>query len=318
MKDFSTIFTVRTDLVSEVREYWREKNSSEPDGTHYENSSIFGISVDFLEVLNSEGENITGKPKGRYSTVNVGQIWNSDGETFTNAMNAAAKVIRSFIPENAQSCLVAGLGNSAIVADAVGPFTASNVIVTHHIKQTDPLLFEQLKLCDTMCVCPGVLGSTGLEGADIVASVVKNAKPDFVIAVDALASRKLSRLATTVQVCDTGISPGSGINNTRKSLSFENLGVPVIAIGIPTVVEASTLAYDLLCSVQQEEENEVEEENTQLEKIKQTLSEGNGNFFVTPKETDHIIRDTSKLLGYAINLALHKNLSKEEIDEFLS
>ncbi len=316
MKDFSTIFTVRTDLASEVREYWKERNGGEPDGTYYENRSFFGISVDFLEVLNSEGENITGKPMGRYSTVNVGQIWNSDGETFTNAMNAAAKVIGSFIPENAQSCLVAGLGNSAIVADAVGPFTASNVIVTHHIKQTDPLLFEQLKLRDTMCVCPGVLGSTGLEGADIVASVVKNAKPDFVIAIDALASRKLSRLATTVQVCDTGISPGSGINNTRKALSLENLGVPVIAIGIPTVVEASTLAYDLLCSAQTDDESE--DENPQLEKIKQTLSEGNGNFFVTPKETDHIIRDTAKLLGYAINLALHENLSKEEIDEFLS
>ncbi len=317
MKDFSTIYTVRTDLASEVREYWREKNSREPDGTHYENRSIFGISVDFLKVINTEGENITGKPKGRYSTVNVGEIWNSDGETFTNAMNACANVIRSFIPQNAQSCLIAGLGNSAITADAVGPFTASNVIVTHHIKKADPLLFEQMKLCDTMCVCPGVLGSTGLEGADIISSVVKNAKPDFVIAIDALASRKLSRLATTIQVCDTGISPGSGINNTRKALTFENLGVPVIAIGIPTVVEASTLAFDLLCSVHGGEE-EITDENPELDEIKQRLCQGSGNFFVTPKETDHIIRDTSKLLGYAINLALHKNLSKEEIDEFLS
>lgn len=314
MRDFSTIFTVRTDLASETRELWREKNSGEPDGTRYENKKICGVDADFLEVMNSDGEKATGKPKGRYCTLNVGKIWDSDIRGFDNAMTALCRIIRNFIPENAKSCLVAGLGNSGIIADAVGPFAVSNVIVTHHIKRADPELFSQMGMCDVMSICPGVLGNTGLEGADVVASVVKNENPDFVIAIDALASRKLSRLATTVQICDTGISPGSGINNTRKSLCRQTLGIPVIAVGVPTVVEASTLAYDLVCSLSEK----LPQSSDDMNVIKAVLAENPINYFVTPKETDHIIKDTSKLIGYAINLALNSDLTREEIDEFLS
>lgn len=314
MRDFSTIFTVRTDLASEIRELWREKNSTEPDGTRYENRKICGVDVDFLEVLNTDGEKITGKPKGRYCTLNVGKVWESDRCGFDNAMQAMSKIIRSLVPENAKSCLVAGLGNSGIIADAVGPFAVSNVIVTHHIKKADHELFTQMGMSDVMSICPGVLGNTGIEGADVVASVVKEEKPDFVIAIDALASRRLSRLATTVQICDTGISPGSGINNTRKTLCNQTLGVPVIAIGVPTVVEAATLAYDLVCSVS----DNAGVDRGLTDSIKNALSENPIGFFVTPKETDHIVKDVSKLIGYAINLALNSDLSKEEIDEFLS
>ena len=135
--------------------------------------------------------------------------------------------------------------------------------------------------------------------------------------MDALASRRLSRLAATVQICNTGISPGSGINNARKELSEATLGVPVIAIGIPTVVEVTTLASDIIKSVAQKS-GEENIKNAADDIIRALNADEAQGFFVTPKETDHIIKDTSKLIGYAINLALHKGISYEEIDEFLS
>lgn len=311
MKDFSTKYTVRTDLADEAREYWREKNGSEPDGLDYSSKQINGVKVDTLLVKDKNGEKMTGKPCGRYVTVDIGKIWSSDSKTFDNACHAVADAVRSFIPDDG-SCMLAALGNRNIIADATGPCTAENFIVTRHIRQSDEELFKSFDLRETICITPGVLGSTGVEAAEIIRGAVKSTSPSFVIAVDSLASRKLSRLATTVQICDTGISPGSGINNTRKALTSKTLGVPVIAIGIPTVVEATTLALDIISDAVEKSGD------SSLKNVGEMLSENPSGFFVTPKDTDHIIKDTSKLVGYAINLALHNDLTMEEIDEFLS
>lgn len=310
MKDFSTNFTVRTDLASETREHWKQKNTGEPDGIFYESRDISGILVERMKILDERGEEISGKPTGEYVTVNIGKVWTYDIENFDNTCDVLSKCISKFIKSDGL-CLFAGLGNSQIIADAVGPFTANNFIVTRHIKNADEKMFESLNMRETSCIVPGVLGNTGIEASDIIKSAVDFIKPDFVIAVDALCSRKLSRLATTVQITDTGICPGSGIYNKRKALNKETLGIPVIAIGIPTVVEAQTIAYDLIFDGDSGDDEFSKE-------ISRRLCENPKGFFVTPKETDHIIKDTSKLIGYAVNMALHKGLTKEEVDEFLS
>ena len=310
MKEFSTNYTVRTDLAAEARAYCLEKNGKEPDGVICSSRTVDGITVESLEISNEAGEKLVGKPRGKYVTVNVGEFWNSDSSYFDRACKIISDVIRSFIPDGSGLCLFAGLGNRAITADAVGPFAAENFIVTRHIKNSDESLFDSLRLRETACISPGVLAKTGVEGAGIVKSLADEIKPDFIIAVDSLASRSLSRLAATVQVCNTGISPGSGVNNTREELSEKTLGVPVIAVGIPMVVEAATLAHDVV--------SRAAEQSGSIIDIEHLLANNPSAFFVTPKDADHIARDAAKLIGYAVNLALHDNLTMEEADEFLS
>lgn len=317
MRDFEQNLSERTDLAEETAEFLREKSGESIPGIYVKKEKINGFDVHTMQVLNNDGEKVSGKPIGKYVTVNTGKIWLYDKGRFNDACELLADYIKSFIPEWANSCMLAALGNKGIIADATGPLTAENFIVTRHIKQTEPKMFNELGLRDTLCICPGVLGNTGMEAAQIIKGAAELAKPDFIIAVDSLASRRLSRLATTVQICDTGISPGSGINNARKELSMDTIGVPVIAIGIPTVVEVTTLAADIVKTAVQSRgrkslHNAVDEI---IEEI--SANEGEG-FFVTPKETDHIIKDTAKLIGYSLNLALHDGITVAEIDEFLS
>ena len=316
MREFDLDFPQRTDLADESTEYIRLCSGKSDTGLCTREETLNGFSVHTLEVLDERGEAASGKPTGTYITVDVGKIWNSDKQRFRSACSALAQCVRSFIPPKTQSCLLAALGNRAIIADAIGPITAENFIVTRHIRQSDPDLFDSLLMRETVCICPGVLGSTGIEAAEIIRGAVSCARPDLVIAVDSLASRRLSRLATTVQICNTGIAPGSGIYNARKELTARTLGVPVIAVGVPTVVEVTTLAAELLRSAAEKTGNLGKKE---IHDILDSLSEQDGEgFFVTPKETDHIIKDTAKLIGYGLNLALHDSLSFDEIDEFLS
>lgn len=305
-------FSPRTDLANEAHELILEKYGGEADGIVYESVKKNGVNVDYLTVLNKKGEKASGKPRGKYVTVNIGKIWLSDKETFDNICKTLADEIRLFIPGDG-ACLLAALGNRGIVADAVGPFCAQNFIVTRHIKKSNPRLFESFELRETSCIVPDVSGNTGLEAAETVKGIVKKTKPDFVIVIDALASRRLARLATTIQICDTGISPGSGIANARAAINEEFLGVPVIALGIPTVVDVKTLAHDVFENAVKDDEGKKDFDKV----IKHLVNDTDSGFFVAPKETDHIIRDTSKLLGYAINSALHENLSFDEMAEFL-
>ncbi len=314
MGNFSVNFTVRTDLASEVREHWHEKNGSEIPGTDFFTQFKDGIKIDTLTVLDSEGEKNSGKPVGRYVTIETGKVQNLDNYSFENLMRIISDEIRSFLPEddNDGTCLLACLGNANITADAVGPLCSENFIVTNHIYESDKKLFDSLRLRRTCCVCPGVVGKTGIETSAIVKGAVERVKPSFVIAVDALASRHLSRLASTIQICSTGICPGSGVGNTRKELSQKTLGVPVIAIGLPTVVDARTLCYNILTDTAKQSGLSIPDNTEQM-----IFSSCEG-FFVTPKETDRIIRTCAKLIGFSINMALHEDITKSEIDELIS
>ncbi len=315
MRDFDLKYPVRTDLADESASLFREKSTNTANGVTVEKDVRHGFPVQILEVLPGDGEKLCGKAAGRYMTLDIGKIWTADKETFEACAYALSECIREFIPKDG-ACLVAGLGNRGIIADATGPLTAENFVVTRHIKSSDRALFDSLGMRETLCICPGVLGSTGIEAQEVVKGAVETAKPAFVVAIDSLAARNTSRLATTVQITSCGITPGSGIHNARKELSARTLGVPVIAIGVPTVVEVGTLAADLLSKAIDRTEHL---DKATAEALFAAVGEVDGeSFFVTPKETDHIIKDVSKLLGYGLNLALHEGLTFSDIDEFLS
>ncbi len=327
MRTFSTSIAFRTDLAEEILERYREKNTSTVPGLFSQKKVRNGFPVSLLRVLDENGARVTERPMGSYLTMEVGKIWSADKRRFQSAAETFAECIRAFLPDTLSPdapCMLVALGNRGITADAVGPMTAKHFIVTRHIKHADRTLFDSLGLRETVCVVPDVAGNTGMEAAEIALGAAKKVTPGVVIVVDALASCRLERLATTLQISDTGLSPGSGVYNARPGLDQGSLGVPVLAIGVPTVVEVPTLALDVFEKALQELSEkgmlgDSEDSSALLEQLMQTVGEQKGEgFFVTPKETDHIIKDIAKLIGYALNLALHRELGYEDIDEFLS
>ncbi len=210
--------------------------------------------------------------------------------------------IRSLIPREG-TVLVAGIGNHNITPDAIGPKTASKILATRHIQGdiASSLGFEGLRSVCTLS--PGVLGQTGIETGEMIEGIKSMTDISCIIAVDALASRRLYRLGCTVQISDTGIAPGSGVGNNRLALNRETMGVPVIGIGVPTVVDAATLAADLI-SPDNEEESD---------KLREMVYYNSRGMVVTPRDIDLLVERASTLIGMAINVALHPDISPEDI-----
>lgn len=240
------------------------------------------------------------KPVGRYVTVECGDIRMMDEVEMERARCALAVEIREMAERmcgkrvgSGFSLLVAGLGNAEITPDAIGPQTVRRLSVTRHLKRMDGALFSTVGLCEISALVPGVLGQTGMETVELVQGAVRAARPDLVIAVDALAARSAARLAATVQLCDTGIHPGSGIGNSRKGLNTKTVGVPVMALGVPTVVDSCTLVYDAL---QQAGCDSLSDE------VRAGL-EGGRDFFVAPKEIDLLVSSVAVLLAGSIEKA---------------
>jgi spore protease len=190
--------------------------------------------------------------------------------------------------------LVVGLGNREITSDAIGPKTADKLTVTRHIKYADEDVWNELDMCEVSALSPGVLGQTGIETVELVRGAVENVRPQLVLAVDALAARSSSRLAATVQLCDSGIAPGSGVGNERGAICLETVGAPVVALGVPTVVDSSTLVYDALAQAGIEQVDE---------RLREILENGR-RFYVSPKEADVIAERTAAIIAHAINRAL--------------
>lgn len=297
----------RTDLAIELNELRTGSGdqSLKLEGVAIREYLREGFNVTFMEVQNEDGEREIGKKKGKYVTISLTGLINRENGAFSRVASALCSEIISLCPEiKKRTILVAGLGNRAITPDAIGPSAVENVMATRHLVEKLPEQFSSFNRVSA--ISPGVLGITGIETGEIIKGIVEKTSPGLIITVDALASRRLSRLCTTVQLCDTGIEPGSGVGNRRSAINCETMGAPVIAIGVPTVVDAATLAYDIL------EQNGVE--GVDEEKL---MIEG-GNLMVTPKNIDRSISDISKVIGYGINLAAHENLSVEDIDMFLS
>ncbi len=293
----TSVIMPKTDLALETHEFNVEKG--EDDGIKVETFSLDGMEVTRTIIYKGNGEEKSGKKAGEYITANIGDLNIMTTAEFEKTANCLSMLIKDVIPVGDGCVLVAGIGNDDIISDAVGPRTVSKVIATRHIKRLKKDLYKSLGLSETVTIQTGVMGNTGLESAEMLSSVVEKIKPKCVIAVDALASRRLSRLATTVQISNAGISPGAGVSNRRVELNSDTVGVPVVAIGIPTVVDAFTLVCDLAG-----------------EKACRELCDGKDNFYVAPKESDRIIKDASRLLSTSINMALH-GLTISELAEIL-
>lgn len=300
------MFEKRTDLALEVHEL--HGNDS---GITVREEKIGEITVTYADVSEGEGARLSGKPSGRYITFSIGSFYKKGREAIASSATIVAEEMKKLFPEGCKSFLVVGLGNESITPDSVGPNAVKKLLVTRHIEYMDKRLFEGAGFGSLCAVSPSVLGQTGIESMDIISGVVQKVNPDCVILIDSLASRRLARLATTVQLSNTGIAPGSGVANHRAEISKETLGVPVVSIGIPTVVDAATLAYDLL------EEALVEESETLSRAIERVLSTDRKGMFVTPKENDVIAESAARLIATAINMAVH-GMTDSELNEFLS
>ena len=296
---------IRTDLAAEARELWREsagKTDTLP-GVDARESREQGVAVTAVEILDQRGEDALCKPKGKYVTIELDTVLRREEDAFSRAAEVMAGHIRTLLDlRGEESVLVVGLGNEAITPDAIGPEAVDSVLVTRHLKNQMPESFASFRT--VTAVRAGVLGTTGMESAELVSALTTRLRPDRVIALDALAARRLDRLCRTVQISDTGIVPGSGVGNHRSALNRETLGVPVVAIGVPTVVEAATLVSELAS-------------RAGAENLDPRRFGTEGDMIVTPRDIDRSVHDAAKLIGYAVNLALHEGLTVEDIDMFL-
>ncbi len=310
-------FNFRTDLAIETREAYKKAKNIDIPGVDVETDMKDDVKITRVKVLTDEGANEIGKPKGSYITLEIPKIEEDDPDENEKIYKVLACELRAIIGNNKnESVLVVGLGNSNVTPDALGPKVISDLEVTRHIIEFAPEYLSR-PVRSVSAISPGVLGTTGIETSEIIKGVIDRVKPSLVIAIDALASRKLERISTTIQIADTGINPGSGVGNKRSPISCETLGVPVIAIGVPTVVDAATMANDtielMLENIQKMgSQNGVNydkiSEMKQDEKynmIKEVLTPYVGDLVVTPKEIDAIIGNVSEVVAHGINYALH-------------
>ena len=329
--------SVRTDLALEVHEKNQQdmkrqggaKPSPYGEGVEVEEDGNEDIHVTRVKITSEQGEKSIGKPMGNYITLDIPRLKENDRDLYENTCRAVAFELQRIIHLGEKdTVLIVGLGNWNITPDALGPKVSSYLMVTRHLHEYLP---EQVDdgVRPVCAISPGVLGLTGIETSDIVRGVVERVKPSLVIAIDALASRKMNRINTTIQIADTGISPGSGVGNKRAELSKRTMGVDVIAIGVPTVVDAATMANDTIELVIDSLLNQSEEgtdfyrmlknleDNDKYNLIKEVLEPYGGNLVVTPKEMDEVIERVSKVIANGINLALHKNIGFQDIDRYL-
>ena len=297
----------RTDLAAESTQLWQEQagETTQLRGVQARDSVREGYKVTTVRILDESGAQALGKPVGTYITVELDGLLRREEDAFPRAARALAAELRGLLDlKEGDAVLVAGLGNRAITPDGIGPKAADYTLVTRHLVEQVPEQFGAFRPVSALAA--GVLGTTGMESGELISAVVEKTRPACVLAVDALASRSLRRVGRTVQLSDTGIVPGSGVGNHRMALNRETLGVPVIAIGVPTVVDAATLACDLLSEAGREDLDPA------------ALSGAGENLIVTPREVDTQVGDLAKVIGYGIDLALQSGLDVADIDLLLS
>lgn len=279
----------RTDLAMEAKELWQERagKTTELPGVRARESSSRGITTTVVQILDQRGVRALRKPEGTYTTLEFQRGLLRQPAGFSRAAVRLGKALAELVPRSGP-VLVAGLGNTAVTPDSIGPKTLEHLLVTRHLGSSFP------GLRNVSAIAPGVLGVTGLESVEVVRGVVERAQPACVVVVDALASRSPDRLCTTVQLADTGITPGSGVRNSRAAFDRQSLGVPVIAVGVPTVVDAETFLEEVLG-----ERGEKQGENKRF---------CDSSMVVTPKDIDAQAASIARLLGYGISLGIHPGM----------
>ena len=283
----------RTDLALEAHALFRAAQKDDAiDGLTLTERTRRGCAVTTVTVESEAAARALGKPRGTYVTLDLRALSPED-PAYTER---AALVLRALLEGTVDTALVVGLGNRAMTPDVIGPRAADHVPATRHLKGCAAFG----ALADVSVLTPGVLGTTGLEAAELVRGAVETVRPDLVVAVDALASQSLGRVCTTVQLTDAGIVPGSGVGNHRRALTRETLGVPVLAVGVPTVVDAATLALDLL-----------DEAGADLPDP--AALRGQGSVMVTPRDIDARAEQLARVVGFGVGLALQPSLSLDEL-----
>lgn len=324
--DFYKTFSINIDLAVEAHDLLRGQTGREIPGVIVDHEKYENSSVTIVKVVEEQAEQLMGKPRGNYITIEAPSLRENNRLAQQEVAEVLAKKLSSLfnLPENTNILLV-GLGNWNATPDALGPKVIEHSMVTRHLfKYAPEELGEGMR--SVSAVAPGVLGITGIETAEIIKGIVEKIQPELVIVIDSLAAGSVDRIATTIQIADTGINPGSGIGNQRTGINLASMGVPVIAIGIPTVVHAAVIAQvtvehfleqlkanPLLNQIYQ---NLRPDFTNQV--INQVLQPFAGNLMVTPKEIDSLISNTSKIVAGGISMALHPAVSFEDFNIYLN
>lgn len=332
MKDTSDINyflqNCRTDLAIEMQERFCESGENTGVKVEYSQVNKLEIFVNNVKVLTDEASENIGKPVGNYITIECEDMKGPDREIHDTIIQILTEKIQELVSiEKDDKVLIVGLGNEFVTPDAIGPKVVSKAIVTGHLYD----MWEedmQSVFSRVYAISPGVMGQTGVETVDIVKGVVDKIKPKVVIVVDALASRRIERVNSTIQISDTGITPGAGIGNNRKGLNEETLGVKVIAVGVPTVISTTTLISDSIDYIIEELAKSTSEDEKLSSMLKisderkyniinDILQPYTANMFVTPKEIDQVVERLSNIIANAINLSINGGLTKEDINDFM-
>lgn len=278
----------RTDIALERHELLKDNKC---EGVLFKREETEKAVVTTIEIIDERGEKALGKPKGKYITIDLPEF-SHQSELLDSRLSAITKTIKDLLPPNAKTVLVAGLGNEGITPDALGPLCAKQIFATRHIEKGMEKDLGLPNLRSVSAVSTGVLGQTGIETAEYIKGIAELVKPDAVIVIDALASRKISNLGKAVQLSDTGITPGAGVGNYRKTIDKSTLGVPVISMGVPTVVDGKTIVHDLT-------------------EYSQNITNDADEMMVTPRNIDMLIDRAARLLALSINCALQPEMEPE-------
>ena len=309
-------YPIRTDLALESQERLQKKQGLIKGVSFHEEERENGVLVSTVIIETENAAKAMGRPRGTYVTIEAPQMADEEEENHRDISLELAKTIRQMMPEKEElSVLVVGLGNREVTPDALGPRVVDNLFITRHImNEFGRYAFKDEDVVKVSGIVPGVMAQTGMECVEILRGVVKETSPDFVITVDALAARNVRRLGRTIQLTDTGITPGSGIGNHRNAINASSIGVPVISLGVPTVVDAATIVSDamttLIEAMSLSDLKELDERERQ-ELARELLSPQLNGLFVTPKNIDDSIKSLSFLISEGLNAALCKEALKE-------
>ena len=283
-------FPNRTDLALESRERL-EAEKNEMRGVAFEeiHDEKRNVTITKVVIETENGAKSIGKPMGTYLTLEAPDMAVPDEGSHREVSEVLSEQLREIIKVEIQSVLVVGLGYREVTPDALGPEVISNLYITRHIlREYGEYAFPDKKVASISGIVPGVMAQTGMESLEIIKGIIHETRPQLVIAIDALAARSVKRLGRTIQIADTGINPGSGVGNHRKGLNEQSLGVPVVAIGVPLVVDAATIAYDVCQDVDK-------------------IPNGIAGMFVTPKNIDETVRTMSYTISEGLNMTFELN-----------
>ena len=311
------MYQIRTDLALETQEKMQEDHVDLKGVRFLEEKVDKNITVSTVVIETENGAKTMGKPKGTYITIEAGNMDEEDEDYHREISVQLAKIIRQLIQKKNEelSVLVVGLGNREVTPDALGPRVVDNLFITRHIvKEYGKYAFGEKNVNRISSIVPGVMAQTGMESLEIIHGIIDETKPDLVIVIDALAARSTKRLNRTIQVTDTGINPGSGVGNHRHGLNKKSLGIPVISIGIPTVVDAATIVNDtmfnLIAAMSQRKAFDILgdslkelNDGEKYELIRELLSQNLNAMFVTPKDIDESVKRLSYTISEGINIA---------------